>query len=178
MFLASHQTSSAKVTLRYQYTNHICARKLSHHWFRYWIVACSVPIHYLNQWSPIVIWTVRNHLHGFFFFSIISHWRKLILTCRIESHNYIDYYSDVIMSAMASLLPGVPSACLAVCSGADQRKHQSSASLALSREIHRWPVDSRWFRLTKGQYRGKCFIWWRHHDSVSLCADGSPRSLY
>ena len=29
-----------------------------------------------------------------------------------------------------------------VCSGADQRKHQSSASLAFVRGIHRWPVDS------------------------------------
>ena len=29
-----------------------------------------------------------------------------------------------------------------VCSGADQRKHQSTASLAFGRGIHRWPVDS------------------------------------
>ena len=29
-----------------------------------------------------------------------------------------------------------------VCSGADQRKHQSAASLAFVRGIHRWPVDS------------------------------------
>ena len=29
-----------------------------------------------------------------------------------------------------------------VCSGADQRKHQSSASLAFVREIYRWPVNS------------------------------------
>ena len=28
------------------------------------------------------------------------------------------------------------------CSGPDQRKHQSSASLAFVREIHRWPVNS------------------------------------
>ena len=32
--------------------------------------------------------------------------------------------------------------CSAVCSGADQRKHQSSTSLAFVRGIHRWPVDS------------------------------------
>ena len=29
-----------------------------------------------------------------------------------------------------------------VCWGADQRKHQSSASSAFVREIHRWPLDS------------------------------------
>ena len=31
---------------------------------------------------------------------------------------------------------------LIVCSGAHQRKHQSSASLAFMRGIHRWPVAS------------------------------------
>ena len=30
-----------------------------------------------------------------------------------------------------------------VCSGADQRKHQSSASLDLVRGIHRWPANSQ-----------------------------------
>ena len=32
--------------------------------------------------------------------------------------------------------------CSTVYSGANQRKHQSSASLAFVREIHRWPVNS------------------------------------
>ena len=46
------------------------------------------------------------------------------------------------MSAMASEITGVSIVCSTVCSGADQRKHQSSASLAFVRVIHRWPVDS------------------------------------
>ena len=37
-----------------------------------------------------------------------------------------------------------------VCSNADQRKHQNSASLAFVREIHRWPVNSP-HKGTKGQ---------------------------
>ena len=40
-----------------------------------------------------------------------------------------------------------------VCSGTDQRKHQSSVSLAFVRGIHRWPVNSP----HKSQKRGKCF---------------------
>ena len=36
---------------------------------------------------------------------------------------------------------GVSIICSTVYSGADQRKHQSSASLAYVRGIHRWPVD-------------------------------------
>ena len=40
------------------------------------------------------------------------------------------HYSDVVMSAMASEITGVPIVCSTVCSGADQRKtYQSSVSL-------------------------------------------------
>ena len=46
------------------------------------------------------------------------------------------------MSAMASQITGVSMVCSTVCSGADQRKHQSSASLAFMRGIHRWPMNS------------------------------------
>ena len=52
------------------------------------------------------------------------------------------HHSDVIMSAIASQITGVSIVCSTVCSGADQRKHQSSASLTFVRGIHRWPVDS------------------------------------
>ena len=48
--------------------------------------------------------------------------------------------SDVITSAMTSQITGVSIVCSTVCSGADQRKCQSSASLAFG--IHRWLVDS------------------------------------
>ena len=44
------------------------------------------------------------------------------------------------MRAMASQITGVSIVYLTVCSGADQRKHQSSASLAFVRGIHRWLV--------------------------------------
>ena len=46
------------------------------------------------------------------------------------------------MNAMASLIIGVSIVYSTVCSGADQRKHQSSASLAFVRGIHRWQVKS------------------------------------
>ena len=52
-----------------------------------------------------------------------------------------------------SQITGVSIICSPVCSGADQRKHQSSASLAFGRGIDRWPVDS----LTKGQLCRRCF---------------------
>ena len=46
------------------------------------------------------------------------------------------------MSPMASQITGVSIVYSTVCSGADQRKHQSSASLALVRGIHQSPVNS------------------------------------
>ena len=53
-----------------------------------------------------------------------------------------DIDNDVIMSAMASQITSVAIVYSTVYSGADQRKHQSSASLAFVRGIHRWPVNS------------------------------------
>ena len=52
------------------------------------------------------------------------------------------HYSDVIMSVMASQIIGVSIVHSTVSSGADQRKLQSSASLAFVRGICRWPVNS------------------------------------
>ena len=55
---------------------------------------------------------------------------------------YWVHYSDIIMSMMASQITDVSTVCSTICSGANQRKYQSSASLALVRGIHRWPLDS------------------------------------
>ena len=48
---------------------------------------------------------------------------------------------DVMMSTVASQITGVSIVCPTVCSGVDQRKHQSSASLAFVRGIHMWLGD-------------------------------------
>ena len=52
------------------------------------------------------------------------------------------HYTDVIMGAMASQITSLAIVYATVYSGADQRKHQSSASLAFVRGIHRWSVNS------------------------------------
>ena len=52
------------------------------------------------------------------------------------------HYSDVILSVMVSQITGILIVCSTDCSGADQRKHQSFASLAFLRGICWWPVDS------------------------------------
>ena len=52
-------------------------------------------------------------------------------------------YNDIILSAMASHITSLTIFYSTVYSGADQRKHQSSASLAFVRGIHRWRVNSQ-----------------------------------
>ena len=52
------------------------------------------------------------------------------------------HYCDVIMGAVASQITSLTIVYSTIYSDADQRKHQSSASLALVREIHRGPVNS------------------------------------
>ena len=59
-----------------------------------------------------------------------------ILQCCKKGH-----YTDVIMSALASQITSLP-VVYSVYSGSEQRKHQSSASLAFVRGIHWWLVNS------------------------------------
>ena len=54
----------------------------------------------------------------------------------------LKHYSDVIMGSMASQITSLTIVYSSVYSGADKRKHQSSASLAFVRGIHRRPLNS------------------------------------
>ena len=76
----------------------------------------------------------------------------------------IPHYNDVIMSAMASQITGVSSVYSTICSDEDQRKHQSSASLAFVRGIHRSPFNSP----HEEPVTRKCF-----HLMTSSCVAGS-----
>ena len=82
--------------------------------------------------------------------------RFAMWTFQRKSHD-----SDVIMSAAAFQITGISIVYSTVCSGADQRKHQSSASLAFVRGIHRWPVDSPHKAPSNAE---NVSIWWRHHE--------------
>ena len=71
------------------------------------------------------------------------------------------HYGDVIMGTIASQITSLTIVYSTVYSRADQRKHQSSASLAFVRGIHRGPVNSphKWASNAEN-----VSIWWRHHD--------------
>ena len=90
------------------------------------------------------------------------------------------HYNAVIMSAMASRITSISNIYSTVCSGADQRKHQSSASLAFVLGIHWWPVNSpyKWpvtrkmFHLITSSWKvlepmgGQCQDIYGHSDTV------------
>ena len=54
-----------------------------------------------------------------------------------------EHYCDVIMGVIVSQITSLAIVYSTVYSDADQRKHQSSASLAFVRGIHRGPVNSQ-----------------------------------
>ena len=60
----------------------------------------------------------------------------------LRHYEIIRHHNDVKMGAMASQINSLTIVYSTVYSDTDQRKHQSSASLAFVRGIHRWPVNS------------------------------------
>ena len=62
--------------------------------------------------------------------------------CRFVSSSTIYHYGGVIMDAIASQITSLTIVYSIVYTDADQRKHQSSASLAFVPWIHRGPVNS------------------------------------
>ena len=105
---------------------------------------CVKPLPQQNCWL-IASWTTGNSVN--FESKYDSRWWntslfKLAAILFIPQLAGLIKYSDVIMGAMASQTTSLTVVYSTVYSGADQRKHQSSASLAFVRRIHRWPVNS------------------------------------
>ena len=67
---------------------------------------------------------------------------KLAIWVNLYYIKTTEHHSDVIIGTMASQITSLISVYLTVYSSADQRKHQSSASLAFVRGIHRRPLNS------------------------------------
>ena len=83
-----------------------------------------------NSWI-----TAKWNLHPNWIGARPQHWYHIIV---FLAH----YYSDVIVGVIASQITSLTIVYSNVYSGAGQRKHQSSASLAFVLGIHRWP--HRW----------------------------------
>ena len=107
---------------------------------------CNVVSHWLGTNTiGFSVWQATRH------YQTNDDYRKKSMEIWIKKQ----YYSDVIMSAMASQITyiSISIVCSTACLGVDQRKHQRSASLAFVRGIHRYPLNS----LHKGQVTRKMF---------------------
>ena len=76
----------------------------------------------------------------YFLFGAMIYWSRRLM--RLSPFNVSFHQNDVIMGAMASQITSLTIVYSTVYSGAVQRKHQSSVSLAFVRGSHRWPVNS------------------------------------
>ena len=93
---------------------------------------CGIQLRAISQRVPKLLFCIMNLK-----MSLLKLQPLLTFTWSNKGH-----YNGAKMSAMASKITGVTLFYSTVYSGTDQRKHQSSASLASVQGIHRWPVNS------------------------------------
>ena len=90
------------------------------------------PSYYSTNWDRLP-GSNKAHIMGIY---VLVH-RTARSTTEILFH-----YTDVVMSTIASQITSLTIVYSSVYSSADQRKYQSSASLAFVQGIHRGPVNS------------------------------------
>ena len=73
---------------------------------------------------------------------VYTRYKFIICWQTATQSQYRSHYCDVLMGVVASQITSLTIVYSTVHSDADQRKHQSSASLAFVKGIHRGPVDS------------------------------------
>ena len=96
------------------------------------VLMLSLSLAWMNCWpNNRVVNDLKLHdTHVTLLYYVLNH---------LEVHFH---YGDVIMDAIASKITSLTIVYSIVYSDADQRKHQSSATLAFVRGIHRRPVNS------------------------------------
>ena len=129
---------------------------------------CCVPFsgefvyvsHYLMRFCSFVISFIDSFDMSASLTSVPTKW-PWSGTDRFNMCQSKQHYNDVISGAIASQTTSLTIVYSIVYSDVDQRKHQSSASLAFVRGIHRGNGQlrgsPRWIPRTYSQLRGKCF---------------------
>ena len=130
-------------------------KRMSRQWWGWWFETPSYPLWRHCNEDMTMDTRPWGRLMGARFISLKGDQLSTLVTVPLS------HYIGVIMSAMSSQITGVSIVCSTVCSGADQRKPQSPASLAFVRGIHRWPVNSP----HKGPETRKMFPF----DDVTMC---------
>ena len=124
---------------------------------------CSI---YKPELSPVIRTLSKDDVLIIFSLHLLVPWPWSGLTSSGLFH-----YDDVIMSVIASQITSLAIVYSTVYSGADQRKHQSSASLAFVRGLHRGPVNSP----HKWPVTRKMFPF---DDVIMLCSTSETKQHY
>ena len=105
------------------------------------IVCRCYAIQYIKKHLPNwLTFTFKSNSDVLWVSGEVIAWK--IFDCITGSQQKHNHHSDVIIGMMASQITGVSIVYWTVCSGANQRNHQSSASLAFVRGIHQLVVNS------------------------------------
>ena len=141
-------------------------------WLGYNGLCCAVDTYILNGLFYAILFSSEAinyyliHLIGFHFMKCclgiydlgqytvkccenIVQYDMIFHTVLRQPRNYTNHYNDVIMGMVASQITSLTIVYSIVYSDTDQRKHQSSASLAFVRgpvnSPHKWPVTRKMF---------------------------------
>ena len=98
-----------------------------------------IGLHNINVHKWAYLYQLYSHVTRII--SITTATTKVFF-CKVGYYCNNHHYDDVIMTVMASQITSLTIVYSTVYSDADQRKHQSSASLAFVGGIHRGPVNS------------------------------------
>ena len=129
MIIAPHHTWARYIALRYiDYMFYVNGPRMN-------LLCIVVTMHVKGYYYWFVTWYTLTT-------GVVATWDRWYLSVKLEQ-NYSTtircvHYSDVISSMMASQITSLAIVYSAVCSGADQRTNQCSASLAFVRGIHQW----------------------------------------
>ena len=148
--------------ITYMYVKHVCTITTIETTLFMYLCLCVYKMCLLLKNCEIYLWTSSPPIrrsYSIFYFSIPTPfvcllvcppliYRSALLFTHIKLH-----YSDVIMSAIASQITGVSIVCPTVCSGADQRRYQSSVSLTFATG----------FSSQRTSNAENVSIWWSHH---------------
>ena len=129
---------------RVEYFYHHPPNTMKLHWGK---VKCKDNIGWdMKRSAPEAGTVVRSNYLFACLACVFLNWRHysgiLITNIKRPHRHHMSHYNDVIMGAIGSEITSLTIVYSIVYSDANQRKHQSSASLAFVRGIHRGPVNS------------------------------------
>ena len=113
-----------------------------HEIFLFCILLCLRTEIFYQYISGLLHWHSVSVVISTLSWKKLGTWVRMFFWVTSMTLNKCHHYNDVIMGTIASKITSLTIVYSTVYSDADQRKHQSSASLAFVRGIHREPMKS------------------------------------